>query len=214
VNLVGKGPRVGPFCLMEGRFGPFLFVRQVDMAEEGKSLRERLIALAEPLLAGLGYELIDVEYAATRSEATLRVYIDWPSGVRPPELAEVPDDGTRAFDGIGVEDCERVSRELSALLDVEDPIAVPYQLEVSSPGVDRILRTPAHYRRQVGQRAHVELAAPRAGRRRFTGELVRADEDGFELNVDGTAVTIRYAEVGQTRLAPDWSKTARRGKRR
>ncbi len=57
---------------------------------------------------------------------------------------------TRAFDGIGVEDCERVSRELSALLDVEDPIAVPYTLEVSSPGADRILRTPAHYRRFVG----------------------------------------------------------------
>ncbi len=58
--------------------------------------------------------------------------------------AALPDDGTRAFDGIGVEDCERVSRELSALLDVEDPIAVPYQLEVSSPGADRILRTVAH----------------------------------------------------------------------
>jgi ribosome maturation factor RimP len=176
-------------------------------------LRERLIALTEPLLAGLGYELVDVEYAATRSEATLRVYIDWPDGVQPAGIV-VPDDGTRAFDGIGVEDCERVSRELSALLDVEDPIAVPYQLEVSSPGADRILRTPAHYRRQVGQRAHVELAVPRDGRRRFTGTLVRADEDGFELNVDGAAHTFRYAEVGRTRLAPEWTKPAPRGKRR
>ena len=177
-------------------------------------LRERLIALTEPLLARLGYELVDVEYAATRSEATLRVYIDWPQGVKPPEMAAVPDDGTRAFDGIGVEDCERVSRELSALLDVEDPIAVPYQLEVSSPGVDRILRTPAHYQRQLGQRTHVELVAPRDGRRRFTGTLTRADEDGFELNVDGSAVPIRYAEVDRTRLAPDWSRPGPRGKRR
>ncbi len=79
--------------------------------------------------------------------------------MKPPAVAALPDDGTRAADGIGVEDCERVSSELSALLDVEDPIAVPYQLEVSSPGADRILRTPAHYRRHVGQRAHVELAA-------------------------------------------------------
>ena len=177
-------------------------------------LRERLIALTEPLLAGLGYELIDVEYAATHSEATLRVYIDWPGGVRPEAVANLPDDGTRAFDGIGVEDCERVSRELSALLDVEDPIAVPYQLEVSSPGADRILRTPAHYLRYVGQRAHVELQVARAGRRRYTGELTRADEDGFELNVDGSAVPVRYAEVGITRLAPEWSKAGPRGRKR
>lgn len=177
-------------------------------------LRERLIAMTEPLLARLGYELVDVEYAATRSEATLRVYIDWPEGKMPPERAAQPDDGSRAFDGIGVEDCELVSRELSALLDVEDPIAVPYQLEVSSPGMDRILRTVAHYRRHVGQRVHVELAAPRAGRRRYTGELVRAGEDDFDLNVDGALVTIGYSEAGKTRLAPDWSRQQPRGKKR
>jgi ribosome maturation factor RimP len=204
---------------MEGRFGPFLFLL-FDFLAAGLIerreilLRERLIALTEPLLARLGYELVDVEYAATRSEATLRVYIDWPEGVKPLEVAALPDDGTRAADGIGVEDCERVSRELSALLDVEDPIAVPYQLEVSSPGADRILRTPAHYRRQVGQRAHVELAVSRDGRRRYTGALVRADDDGFELNVDGSVVPIRYAEVGRTRLAPEWHKPAPRGKKR
>jgi ribosome maturation factor RimP len=91
---------------------------------------------------------------------------------------------------------------------------VPYQLEVSSPGMDRILRTPAHYQRHVGQRAHVELVAPREGRRRYTGELLRAAEDDFDLDVDGAVVTIRYAEVGKTRLAPDWSRQQRRGKRR
>ncbi|MET0282170.1 MAG: ribosome maturation factor RimP [Steroidobacteraceae bacterium] len=174
-------------------------------------LRERLIALTEPLLASLGYELVDIEYAATLSEATLRVFIDWPEGKPPQAILAAPDDGTRAFDGIGVEDCERVSRELSALLDVEDPITVSYQLEVSSPGADRILRTPAHYQRYVGQRVHVELQAPRDGRRRFTGELVRADAEGIELNVDGSAVAIRYAEVGKTRLAPDWARKKRRG---
>ena len=177
-------------------------------------LRERLITLIEPLLARLGYELVDVEYAATRSEATLRVYIDWPGGQMPREAAAAPDDGTRAFDGIGVEDCERVSRELSALLDVEDPIAVPYQLEVSSPGMDRILRTPAHYVRHVGQRAHVELVAPRAGRRRYTGELTRAGDVDFDMNVDGQVVTIRYDEAGKTRLAPDFSRQAPKGRKR
>ena len=175
-------------------------------------LRERLIALNEPLVAGLGYELVDIEYAATHSEATLRVYIDWPDGKVPAATAALPDDGTRAFDGIGVEDCERVSRELSALLDVEDPIEVPYQLEVSSPGADRILRTVAHYRRQVGQRVHVELNAPRDGRRRYTGVLTRADDGEFAVEVDGSMVTVGYGEVGKTRLAPDWSRKKRRGK--
>jgi ribosome maturation factor RimP len=177
-------------------------------------LRERLIALAEPLLARLGYELVDIEYAATHTEATLRVYIDWPGGQMPSGTAALPDDGTRAFDGIGVEDCERVSRELSALLDVDDPIEVPYQLEVSSPGADRILRTVAHYRRFVGQRVHVELTAARDGRRRYTGQLTRADDEEFELNVDEMEVTVRYAEVGKTRLAPDWSRQKRRGKKK
>jgi ribosome maturation factor RimP len=196
---------------MEGRQGPF-FVCLIGNGGAQVVLRERLIALTEPLLARLGYELVDVEYAATRSEATLRVYIDWPDGVMPQGIAVQPDDDTRAFDGIGVEDCERVSRELSALLDVEDPIEVPYQLEVSSPGADRILRTPRHHARHVGQRAHVELIASRDGRRRFTGVLTRADDEGFELNVDGAAVAVRYAEVGKTRLAPDWSRQQSRGR--
>jgi ribosome maturation factor RimP len=178
-------------------------------------LRERLIAMTEPLLARLGYELVDVEYAATRSEATLRVYIDWPEGRMPPERAARADDGQPSEGGIGIEDCERVSRELSALLDVEDPIAVPYNLEVSSPGVDRILRTPAHYMRHVGQRAHVELVAPReGGRRRYTGELVRAGDEDFDLIVDGEVVTVRYGEVGKTRLAPEWRRSQPRGKKR
>ena len=177
-------------------------------------LRERLLELVEPLLARMGYELVDIEHAATRSEATLRVYIDWPDGQMPPERAAQPDDEDRSFDGIGVDDCERVSRELSALLDVEDPIDVPYQLEVSSPGMDRVLRTPRHYQRFLGERVHMELVAARDGRRRYTGMLVAADDDGIELNVDGAKVTARLAEIGQTRLAPDWSKHAQRGRKR
>ena len=108
----------------------------------------------------------------------------------------------------------RWGRELSALLDVEAPIAGPDQLEISSPGMDRILRTPAHYQRFAGQRAHVELVAPRDGRRRYTGQLVRAADEDFDLNVDGAVVTLRYDEVGKTRLAPEWRKPQPRGKRR
>lgn len=166
-------------------------------------LRERLIGLAEPLLAALGYELVDIEYVPGRAQSLLRVYIDWPGGVPPAGVGHEADED-RSWEGIGVDDCEKVSRELSALLDVEDPIPGAYTLEVSSPGLDRILRTAPHFRRFVGERVHVELQLPRDGRRRYTGQLTRADDEGIELNVDGQPVTLTIAEIGRARLAPDW----------
>jgi ribosome maturation factor RimP len=181
-------------------------------------LRERLLELVEPLVVRLGYELVDVEFASTRSEATLRVFIDRPAG-RAAQVAastvRVGQDEIEAMEsGIGVEDCERVSRELSELLDVEDPITVAYQLEVSSPGADRVLRTLAHYRRFAGERVLMELVAPRDGRKRYTGVLVRADEDGIQLNVDGKPVTAQYREIERTRLSPDWSRQKPQGRKK
>jgi ribosome maturation factor RimP len=152
-------------------------------------LRDRLIALAEPLLTQLGYELIDLEYAPGRAHAVLRLFIDRPAGV-------------------GIEDCERVSHEFSALLDVADPVPTGYTLEVSSPGLDRVLRTPAHFQRFVGERVWLELQVARAGRRRYTGRLEACGPEGVELNVDGAIVSVPYAEIGRARLAPQWSKEA------
>ncbi len=146
------------------------------------TLRERLIALTEPLLGRLGYELVDLEFAPGRGQAVLRVFIDAPAGV-------------------GLEDCERASRELSALLDLEDPIPSGYTLEVSSPGFDRVLRTRAHFGRFVGSRVFVELKEPRAGRRRYTGTLVTVDDEGIALEVDREQVQMRFAEIGKARLA-------------
>ncbi|EQD48717.1 protein belonging to Uncharacterized protein family UPF0090 [mine drainage metagenome] len=103
--------------------------------------------------------------------------------------------------GVGIEDCERVSREVSALLDVEDPIPTAYTLEVSSPGFDRVLRTRAHFARFAGERVFVELATPREGRRRYTGTLVAAGDAGIELDVDGERVAVRYEELAKARLA-------------
>jgi ribosome maturation factor RimP len=102
---------------------------------------------------------------------------------------------------VGLEDCERVSREVSALLDVEDPIAGAYTLEVSSPGFDRVLRTPAHFGRFVGSRVFVELKEPREGRRRYTGKLVSVGTDGIELAVDREQVKVGFTEIGKARLA-------------
>jgi len=146
------------------------------------TLRERLIALIEPVLVRLGYELVELEYAAGRSQAVVRIFIDKP-------------------DGITVEDCERVSREVAALLDVDDPIPTAYTLEVSSPGFDRLLRTPAHFERFVGSRVFVELKVPRAGRRRYTGMLQAVNATGIELEVDKQKVEVPFEEIGKARLA-------------
>jgi ribosome maturation factor RimP len=173
-------------------------------------LRERLIGLVEPMLAKLGYELVDVEYVGSGGDATLRVFIDWPDGVAPAGLETEGDIENRSYEGIGVEDCEKVSRELSDLLDVEDPIPQAYALEVSSPGIERILRTPRHFERFVGERVLVELKQPRAGRRRYTGRMTRAESGEIELNVDGEPVAMGLAEIGKARLAPDWSKQSAR----
>ncbi len=145
-------------------------------------LRERLTALLEPLLGRLGYELVDLEYTSGRAHAVVRVFID-------------------AAAGVGLEDCTQVSREISALLDVEDPIPNAYTLEVSSPGFDRVLRTQAHFGRFVGARVFVELKEPRAGRRRYTGKLLAVDEGGIALEVDREQVALKFAEIGKARLA-------------
>ena len=143
-------------------------------------LRERLIALIEPLVGALGCELVDLEY----SPGLVRIFID-------------------RVDGVRVEDCERVSREVSALLDVEDPIPTAYTLEVSSPGFDRVLRTRAHFERFVGARVWVELKLPReGGRRRYTGLLAAVLDEGIALEVENQTVSVQLSEIGKAKLAP------------
>jgi ribosome maturation factor RimP len=143
-------------------------------------LRERLIALIEPLVGELGCELVDLELSA----GLVRIYVDRAAGVR-------------------VEDCERVSREVSALLDVEDPIPTAYTLEVSSPGFDRVLRTRAHFDRFVGARIWVELKVPReGGRRRYTGRLAAVEDEGIALDVENETVSVQFREIGKAKLAP------------
>ncbi len=147
------------------------------------ALRERLISLIEPLLIQLGYELVELEFAPGRGGGSLRIFIDRPEGV-------------------GIGDCERVSREVSALMDVEDPIPTAYSLEVSSPGDDRVLRIPAHFERFKGSRVLVELVAPRDGRRRYTGELQEVSATGVALEVDRQRVDVPFGEIAKARLAP------------
>src|SRR5882724_7899634 len=147
------------------------------------NLRERLTTLIEPLVVGLGYELVDLEYTSGRAHATVRIFID-------------------GAEGVGLDDCAAVSREVSALLDVEDPIPVAFTLEVSSPGFDRVLRTPEHFLRFMGSRVVVELRLPHDGRRRYTGTLKGASGQGISLEVDRELIALSFAEIGKARLQP------------
>ena len=115
----------------------------------------------------------------------LRVYIDEPDK------------------GIDLSDCETVSREISATLDVEDPVTGQYTLEVSSPGVERPLFTAEHFERFIGEMASVQLHAPQDGRRRFKGTIVAVDGDTVHLDVDGTVRQLAVADMDKARLAPD-----------
>ena len=134
-------------------------------------------------MRGLGYELVEVEFAPGPGGGTLRFYIDKPAGV-------------------DAEDCARVSHGLLDSIEADDPFPGDYSIEVSSPGTDRVLRTPEHFARFVDNRVAVTLLAPRDGRKRYTGMLRRADGDSIEMDVDNFSVSIRLAEISRARLAP------------
>jgi len=152
-------------------------------------MREALIRLLEPEVAALGCELVELEFHPHRGGGLLRLYIDRTDG---------------GADGVTVEDCEAVSRRVSATMDVADPIAGEYTLEVSSPGFDRPLRTRAHFLRFAGGRVKVESILPRAGRRRWTGTLVSVGEAGVVLEVDGQPVELALNEIKTARLVPEF----------
>lgn len=110
---------------------------------------------------------------------------------------------------VGIEDCESVSREVSAVLDVEDPISGHYTLEVSSPGVDRPLFTPAQFARFVGQEAKVALKLPQDGRRRLQGRIVSVEGETIAFELDAKPEPVRFAvdfdNIEKARLVPDWA---------
>jgi ribosome maturation factor RimP len=127
-----------------------------------------------------------VEFAPGPGGGTLRFYIDKPA----------------EQEGIDAEDCAKASHALLDSIEADDPLPGDYAIEVSSPGLDRVLRTPAHFARFVDNRVKVELLAPRDGRKRYTGMLRRTDGESIEMDVDNFSVSIRLAEISRARLAP------------
>jgi ribosome maturation factor RimP len=145
--------------------------------------KERLIELLEPAVAALGYELTDLDAHLGR-RGLLRVYIDRPAG------------------GVTLADCERVSDQLGAFLDIEDPLPGSYVLEVSSPGLDRRLRTIAHFERFNGELVKIELRDVRDGRRRVTGRLQGTEAGEVLVDVDGALWRVPLKDIAVARLAP------------
>lgn len=138
--------------------------------------------LLEPGARALGYELVAVEMRGGDT-SILRIYIDGP-------------------DGITVDDCAKASRQFGAILDVEDPISNRYTLEVSSPGMDRPLARPEHFKAVVGSDVKIKMATLVNGRRRFTGELVEATDEFAVVEVDGEQTELLYSEMDRARLVP------------
>ena len=137
--------------------------------------------VVQPVVAGMGYELVDVQ--ASNGGRLLRLFIDKPGGV-------------------GLEDCAAVSRQLSRVFEVE---GIDYErLEVSSPGLDRPLRKGADFARFVGQKAEVRMRTPDAtGRRRFVGVLRGAEAGRVSLELDGQTVALELSDVERARLVPE-----------
>ncbi len=158
---------------------------------------DEIAALLSPTVASLGLELLGIEYLPAPGGATVRLYIDVPQA----EAGRV-DQEPRL---VGIEDCETVSREVSAQLDVEDPIAGNYTLEVSSPGLDRPLFGAAQFRRFIGETAKVTLKLPQDGRRRLQGGILRVDDDTIVFALDNGEFEALAENIEKGRLVPDWA---------
>lgn len=144
---------------------------------------ENLISLLRPVIENLGYELVGIEYVPQGNYSLLRIFID-------------------SDEGIAITDCERVSRQVSGLLDVEDVVRGRYNLEVSSPGLDRPLFSEAHFLRFKGELVKVRLSVPLEGRRKFTGIIRGIDSGILELEVDAQTVSVPFNSIEKANLVP------------
>jgi ribosome maturation factor RimP len=147
------------------------------------SLEERITEMLTASVEDLGYELVGVEYIRAGKHSTLRVYID-------------------QEEGILVDDCAAVSRQVSAIMDVEDPITNEYSLEVSSPGMNRPLFKAEHYQTFAGDEVKIQLRMPIQNRRRWKGVIVSAEDEIICLNVDGREERFALSNIQKANIVP------------
>jgi ribosome maturation factor RimP len=149
-----------------------------------------LWTLAEPYVVDAGFDLVEVQSGREAAGWIVRLYIDRPEG-----------DGAVP---ISHKDCERVSRDVSAALDVANLVSHSYQLEVSSPGLDRPLRRERDFARFAGRSARVRLSESAEGRRNFSGTLRGAQNGLVDIECDGRSYQFPIAAVAKANLIPDW----------
>lgn len=144
---------------------------------------EQLQALVAPVVEALGYECWGIEFLSQGRHSLLRIYIDH-------------------VDGVLVEDCEKVSRQISGVLDVEDPISAEYTLEVSSPGMDRPLFTLQQFAGHVGEQVKIKLRSPFEGRRNFQGLLRGIEDQDVVVQVDDHEFLLPIDLIDKANIIP------------
>ncbi|WDE06978.1 ribosome maturation factor RimP [Thalassomonas viridans] len=148
---------------------------------------QKLTEMLRPAVEEVGKELLGIEFISAGKHSVLRLFIDHENG-------------------INVDDCAEVSRQVSAILDVEDPISTEYNLEVSSPGLDRPLFEKAHFEAVVGETIEVKLSMPLNGRRKFKGLLEAVENDTLVVIVDGQDYELVLTNVDKANLVPNFTK--------
>ncbi len=146
---------------------------------------EHLVNLVEPIVEGLGYECVGIEYNPHPKHGLLRVYIDHEEGVL-------------------LDDCTKVSHQLSGVLDVEDPIQGNYQLEISSPGMDRPLFKVEQFERFIGSKVKVNLFRPVGDRRKMTGTIVGVEGETIRIQEGEQVFDVPFQAMSKARLVPDY----------
>jgi len=143
-------------------------------------------SIIEPVVEGMGYEVVDIEYRPHPTDGLLRIYIDGPNG-------------------IVLEDCSAVSLQVSSVLDVEDPIPGQFNLEISSPGMDRPLRKAADFERFAGSTVKIKLTVPTLeGQRNFTGKLKGIENEDVVLEMDGETHYLALDSIDKARIVPQF----------
>ncbi len=147
------------------------------------TLEEKIESLLKPTIESMDVDFWGCEYMPAGKNSTLRIFID-------------------KEDGVTVDDCKHVSRQVSAIMDVEDPISSAYLLEVSSPGMDRPLMKPEHFSAYQGEDLQVRTSSAVMGRKRFKGPMINIGEESIEIEIDGEVYEIPFAMIDKANLVP------------
>ncbi|MBQ4066982.1 MAG: ribosome maturation factor RimP [Clostridia bacterium] len=155
------------------------------MEKQKKNIAGTVRDLVSPVADSFGFMLWDVEYVKEGADMILRITIDKP-------------------EGIDIEDCEKMARAIDPIIDEADPIEVSYKMEVSSPGIERVLSRPEHFEACMGEKVEVKLYAPVDGKKQIVGILSGADEKTVSVNVDEAEIVLEKSSVAKVSTVFDW----------